>query len=202
MVFRDRVAAGTLLSRKLSSYRGTQSIVLGLPRGGVVVAAEIAKNLDLPLDVLVVKKIGAPNNPELAIGAVAPDGVFYGDEKQSKTQIAKLSDQVKQKTAFYRKNRGSLNVKGKTVLVADDGAATGATIRAAIRWLKKKKTGQIVVALPVAPAELAGKLEADADDVVVLETPEDFSAVGQFYDNFEQVTDEDMVELLRRTDNG
>lgn len=191
MIFRNRREAGILLVGKLSSFRGTDAIVLGLPRGGVVVAAEVARALRLPLDVLVVKKIGSPHNPELAIGAVAPDGVYIGEKDE------KRSRQVKHLMRFYRQGRHPLSVKGKTVIVVDDGAATGATIRAAIAWLRKKKAQRIVVALPVAPYELIEKLETESDATIVLETPEDFSAVGQFYDNFEQVTDEDVVELLK-----
>lgn len=195
-MFRNRRDAGTHLVGKLSSYRGTQSIVIGLPRGGVVVAAEIAKNLHLPLDVLVVKKIGSPHNLELAIGAVAPDGVSVGEKNKE------LSRQVERVMRFYRKGRKPLLVRGKTVIVVDDGIATGTTMKAAVLWLRKKRVRKIVLAVPVAPYELPGKLAADVDELVVLETPDDFSAVGQFYDNFEQVTDEDVVELLQRTDNG
>ncbi|MBI3577288.1 phosphoribosyltransferase [Candidatus Gottesmanbacteria bacterium] len=207
MVFRDRSDAGNLLARKLSSYRGTQSIVFGLPRGGIVVAARIAIFLQLPLDVLVVKKIGAPDNSELAIGAVAPDGVSYVDEPFAKlvgadegyirTQNAELNDQIRRKIFLYQKGERKRSVKGKTAIVVDDGAATGATVQAAVVWLKKKKAAKIIVALPVAPIELVEKMKGTVNELVVLDTPKDFSAVGQFYKQFQQVTDDEVIELLR-----
>jgi predicted phosphoribosyltransferase len=207
-MFKDRVHAGTLLARRLSSYRGSECVVLGLPRGGIVVAAVVASSLELPLDVFVVKKIGAPHNGELAIGAVAPDGVSYidwqlaqrvrADEHYVKSQITNLNVQIKGKTRLYRKGRRPLFIKGKTAIVVDDGAATGATVRAAIAWLEKKKAGRIVVALPVAPPEFIEKIQRDVHEMVALNTPLEFSAVGQFYDEFPQVTDEEVVELLKK----
>lgn len=198
MIFKDRVHAGFLLSEKLFHYRVSKSVVLGLPRGGMVVAAEVAKNLELPLDVLVVKKIPSPGNPELALGAVAPDGVTVGDRNQYfKSQIANLNDQIKQKILFYRKGEKPLSVKAKTVIIVDDGAATGATIEVSVKWLRKKQAGKIVVALPVAPIEVADRLKQIVDEFVILNTPVDFSAVGQFYEEFGQVGDEEVVELLR-----
>ncbi len=206
-MFTDRVDAGTLLARKVSSYRGGEGVVLGLARGGMVIGATIASFLELPLDVLVVNKIGAPGNSELAIGAVAPDGVSFidqalaervgADENYIKSQITNLNDQIKQKIFLYKKNRKSLSIKGKTVIVVDDGAATGATMFAAMAWLKKKKAGKIVAALPVMPAELAEKLRTNIDDVVYLEAPRIFDAVGQFYEDFREVSDEEVIQLLR-----
>lgn len=207
MIFTDRVHAGSLLARKLFPYRDTASLVFGLPRGGVVVAKIVASNLGLPLDVLVVKKIGVPGNNELAIGAVAPDGVSFvdypfakmagADEEYIRTQISELNDQIKQKINLYQKGGKKRSVRGKTAIVVDDGAATGATVRAAIAWLKKKKAEKIVVALPVVPREFMEKIRGDVDELVILETPEDFSAVGQFYREFPQVTDAEVIELLK-----
>lgn len=191
MIFKDRLHAGFLLSEKLFHYRVSKSVVLGLPRGGIVVASEVAKNLELPLDVLVVKKIPSPDNPELAIGAVAPDGVFFG------TQNRQISDNIKKRMLLYRKGKKPLKVKGKIVIIIDDGAATGATIEVSVKWLRKKQAGKIVVALPVAPAEVADRLKQIVDEFVILDTPVDFSAVGQFYEEFGQVSDEKVVELLR-----
>ncbi len=195
MVFNDRSQAGVLLSQKLSSYRGTVAIVLGLARGGMVVAKALAGELNLPLDVLVVKKIGAPGQEELAIGALASDGVSYGDFDKSQTR--QLAGQIKQKTLLYRKGKKPYRFRDKTVILVDDGAATGATIQAAIRWVRKKHAKKIVVALPVLPKELLHKIIPEVDSVVALETPEEFSAVGEFYKDFRQITDEEVVELLK-----
>lgn len=195
MVLKDRSQAGVLLAEKLSSYRGTASFVLGLARGGVAVAKTLAGDLNLPLDVLVVKKIGAPGQEELALGALAPDGVSYGDFDKSQTR--RLAGQIKQKTLLYRKGRKPYRLHDKTVILVDDGAATGATIEAAIRWVFKKHAKKIVVALPVAPKELLPKIAPEVDALIVLETPDEFMAVGQFYKDFRQVSDEEVVELLQ-----
>ena len=194
MTFTDRNQAGNLLAEKLSSYRGQHALVLGLARGGVVTARAVADGLNLPLDVVVVKKIGAPGQEELAIGALAPDGVSYGDF--GKSQITNLNDQIKQKTLLYRKGRKPYRLHNKTAILVDDGAATGATMEAAIRWVRKKHAKKIVVALPVVPKELIPKISPEVDELVVLHAPDEFGAVGQFYERFEQVTDEEVVELL------
>lgn len=208
MVFKDRHEAGKLLSDRLTSYDGTESLVLGLARGGIIVASEIARKLHLPLDILVVKKIPSPVQPELAIGALAPDGVFYvdwrlahrvgADEEYVHAQILTLAEHIKQKTRLYRKGRRPLETKGKTVLVIDDGAATGATLLGAIRWLKKKNAATIVAAVPVAPSEVERMLRPHVDKLVITHLPVEFSAVGQFYKEFPQVEDEEVVELLTR----
>lgn len=205
-MFADRSQAADLLCQKLTSFRGTVTLVLGLPRGGVVVASVVAKTLGLPLDVLVVKKIPSPGNPELALGALAPDGVFTidwklshsvgADEHYVRTQISELNDQIKQKILLYRKGRKPLDVKNKVIIVVDDGAATGATAQACIKWLRKKNAKKIVVALPTAPPEVVGKIKPEVSECIVLDTPHDFSAVGQFYKNFSQVEDSDVVQLL------
>lgn len=206
-MFNDRHQAGILLSEKLASLREHGDGVLGLPRGGVVVAAAVSKSLKIPLDVLVVKKIPSPGQPELGLGALAPDNVFYvdwklahrvgADEGYLKTQNKELNDQIKRKILLYRKGRKPLDVKNKTVIVVDDGAATGATLEAAIKWLRKRKAKKIVVGLPVAPPETITKIKPEVNELVVLETPEDFSAVGQFYKEFPQVEDSEVVKLLQ-----
>jgi len=164
-VFTNRTDAGLRLAKELLSYRGAVDLVIGLARGGVVVSSELSKVLHIPHDVLVVKKIGSPENPELAIGARVPHGQ-------------------------------PLDIRDKTVILTDDGAATGATMYAAIRWAKKHEVKKILVALPVAPPDVVAKLRTLVRDVIVLEIPTDFSAVGQFYHDFTQVTDEDVVQLL------
>lgn len=206
MTFTDRKQAGSLLAKKLSSYRGKIAIVLGLARGGVETAGAVADTLNLPLDVLVVKKIGAPGQEELAIGALAPDDVasidwrftqrLGVDEEYIKKAIRDTREVIREKTLLYRKKKKPYRLKEKTVILVDDGAATGATMEAAIRWLRKKHARKIVVALPVAPKELTPKIAPEVDELVILETPQEFSAVGQFYEHFEQVTDEEVIELL------
>lgn len=206
MVFTDRTQAGNLLAEKLSSYRGTRGIILGLARGGVKTARAVANILKLPLDVLVVKKIGVPGQEELAIGALAPDGVSFIDWRFTQrlgvdddfvtSQITNLNDQIRQKTLVYRKGKKPYKFLEKVVILVDDGAATGATIEAAIKWLKKKHAKKIVIALPVAPKEFLSKIAPEVDELVILETPSEFQAVGQFYRDFKQIGDKEVVALL------
>lgn len=205
-MFLDRIDAGCQLAKKLRSDYSKTDMVIGLARGGVVIVAAISDIFNIPRDVLVVKKIGSPGNPEFAIGAVAPGGVSYIDETLArlvgaddvyiKTQISELSNQIIQKTRLYRKDKKQLSVTGKTIIIADDGAATGATMYAAIRWVRGQKPKKLIVALPVAPPDVIEHLRTLADDVVVLDTPADFGAVGSVYKNFPQLTDQDVVELL------
>lgn len=207
VIFTDRTHAGTLLAQKLAPYASAAACVVGLARGGVAVAKILADGLNLPLDVLVVKKVGAPGEAELAIGALAPDGVSFidwrfaqmlgVDEGYIKRVISDKREVIREKTLLYRKKKKPYRFREKTVILVDDGAATGATIEAAIRWLRKKHAKRIVVAIPVAPKELAPKIAPEVDKLVVLETPEGFGAVGQFYTDFPQVSDEEVVELLR-----
>ncbi len=207
-MFNDRHQAGTLLTEKLAPLREGVSIVLALPRGGVVVAAEIAKSFKVPFDVIVVKKIPRPAKAELGIGALAPDGVSYidwkmahrvgADEKYINEQSEELSGIIKQKLIRYRKGKKPLIVKDKTVLVVDDGLATGVTMEAAVKWLRAKKARRVMVAIPVAPPEVVNKIKRQVDELVVLETPGDFGAVGQFYKEFPQVEDSEVIQLLRQ----
>ncbi len=206
MFFANRTEAGVRLSDQLSAYKGRVAVVIGLARGGVVVAKAIASTLTLPLDVLSIKKITPMHDPELALGAVAPDGVTsidYSlaqrmgiDDRYLQEEIRKKSVLVKQTMQQFRKGRQPFSVDGKQVIIADDGAATGATIVAAIKWLRKKKAKRIVVALPVAPLSIVHSLKPEADELVILETPNDFSSVGQFYGEFAQISDADVIQLL------
>lgn len=205
-MFTDRKEAGTLLAQKLTSYVSSGALVLGLARGGVVVAHQVAKQLFLPLDVLVVKKIPSPHDPELALGAVAPDGIRIvnwrlaqqqaAGEDYMKSQSGKLTDLIKQKALLYRKGKKPLTVKDTTVIIVDDGAATGATFEVAVRWARAKGARKIVAALPVAPRDTLGRIVPEVDESVVLVTPEDFMAVGQFYREFGQTEDEEVIQLL------
>ena len=205
MIFDNREEAGHTLAHKLSLYKKENPLILGLARGGSVVAKAIAEDLSLPCDVLVVKKIPSPFNPELGIGALAPDSVSYVDwkfaqrlgvEEYVKSRIRQLADHIRQKTHVYRKGKKPFRLFDKTVILTDDGAATGATIKVAILWLRKKHAKKIIIALPVAPLEFTITLQHKTDAVVVLDTPRDFSAVGQFYKDFHEVSDEEVVELL------
>ncbi|MBI4065379.1 phosphoribosyltransferase [Candidatus Gottesmanbacteria bacterium] len=211
MLFNDRKQAGALLVEKLSSFRGSSVVVIGLARGGVVVASRIASDLPALLDVLVVKKIPSPLDSELAIGALTEEGVFYinwklahrlsADEDYVNRQIRTLADQIKQKTILYKKGRKPIDVRGKTVILVDDGVATGATMIAAKRWCKKKHAKKIIVALPVLSYDRIGIIRREVDELIYLDAPNDFSSVGQWYKQFDQVEDREVIKLLRRDAN-
>jgi predicted phosphoribosyltransferase len=206
-MFKDREEAGRKLAAKLQGYKAAKNlIVLAIPRGGVVVGKELAKALDCSLDVLVTKKIGAPGNPELAIGAVGPDGTVVlnqdlvprtGADKEyiSKQQKA-ISEEVKRKMKAFRKGKRRLNLKGKAVILTDDGIATGATVEASIKWIKTQKPKKVILAVPVAAPDSLAKLTPLVDEVACLDQPYFFAAVGQFYQSFPQTTDEEVIEML------
>jgi len=206
-VFRNRVEAGRLLAPALGKYAGREDvIVLGLPRGGVPVAAEVARVLGAPLDVLVVRKLGAPGQEELAIGAIGEGGVRVLNQRliQDLGLSAEVIDQIAgreehelgRRVAAYRGGHEALDVEGKTVIVVDDGVATGATMRAGLQTLRALGVAKIVAAAPVGAADSVALLEDHADEVVVLETPTWFSAVGRWYEDFGQTTDDEVRDLL------
>ncbi|MFN3649390.1 MAG: phosphoribosyltransferase [Armatimonadota bacterium] len=204
--FLDRTEAGRLLSEPLQRFAGPDTIVLGVPRGGVVVAAEVARALDAPLDVIIARKIGAPMQPELAIGAVVSGGTRLLDERtirmlrvsaeyieeESRRQL----EEIRRRVDYYRSGRPEPNLTGRTVIVVDDGIATGYTIRAALEGLRGQGVGKLVVAVPVAPPSAIPQLREIADEVVALRTPEPFMAVGAWYQDFDQSTDEEVARLL------
>ncbi len=195
-----------LLAKALKEYKGCDVVVLAVPRGGVVVGYYVAKELGCPLDVIVPRKLGAPFQPELAIGAVAEDGttVLNEDlvnsmgvsqqyiEKKVKEEVA----EIKRRISLYRSGKEAIPVKDKIVVLVDDGLATGATIKAAISYVKKLGPKALVVAVPVAPPETIRSLRQEVDKVICLSTPEPFYAIGQFYEEFEQVEDEEVIRLL------
>lgn len=206
-MFDDRLQAGELLAQELKNkgYGGANTVVLAIPRGGVPVGRVIADVLQSQLNVIVTRKIPAPNQPELALGAVGPEGVRVidvgliertGTEKEYlKSKIEDLKKEIRERENKFRGDR-LLEVEGKTVILTDDGIATGATIEAAIRFLRTKNPAKIVLAAPVASRDSIEALESLVDDAVVLDVPEEFAAVGQFYKEFTQVTDEQVLELL------
>lgn len=211
--FRDRCDAGRLLAERLAAYAGPGTVVLGLPRGGVPVAAEVARALRAPLDVVVVRKLGVPWHPELAMGAIGEGGVRVVDERtvelagvDAETLLAVEAREravLVERVTAWRAVRSREAVAGRTALVVDDGIATGSTARAACQVLRAEGAGRIVLAAPVAPRDVVERFR-DADEVVVLATPRDFTAVGSWYDDFSQTGDDEVVALLRElgTDAG
>ncbi len=202
-MFADRTDAGRRLAAALDGYRGApDAVVLGIPRGGVVVAAPVAAALGLPLDVAIAAKVGAPGNPEYAIGAVAQDGDVTPspDAGFSASEVRRLSGEAHAKierySAMLRAGRGPLQIAGRTVILVDDGLATGLTAIAAADWLRRQRAGRVIVAVPVGSAHAVREIASHADEVVCLETPAYFGAVGQFYDRFGQTEDTEVLELL------
>jgi putative phosphoribosyl transferase len=209
MIFANREDAGRQLAARLSAYANRDDvIVLGIPRGGVTVAFEVAEALHAPLDIFLSRKLGVPGYEEIAFGAIAAgDGRFLDEQVIkaagiSKWQIEAITQQVRetleQRAALYRGNRSPLQVAGRTVILVDDGIATGASVYAAINALQQMKPARLVVAVPVAPPSTCSWLRREVDDLICLYAPERFYAVGQFYQSFTQVTDEEVTELLRR----
>lgn len=206
-MFLDRKYAGIKLAERLGAYKDRKdALVLALPRGGVVTGFEIARSLNLPLDLLIVRKIGFPGQPELAIGAVSETGVFFLNQrtisrygisnKYVEDEIATQREEISRRVVFYRKGKSLSGLEGKTIILVDDGVATGSTIISAIRTLKKEKIGKLVLAIPVAPPDTADELKGMADEIICIETPSYFGAVGNHYHNFNQVSDEEVVKLL------
>jgi predicted phosphoribosyltransferase len=207
LVFRDRASAGRDLADRLQRYAGHDDVVvLGLPRGGVVVAAEVARALDAPLDVYVVRKLGLPDQPELAMGAIASGGVtvlnhdlvaLLGiDPKVIEAVAARESQELARRDVAYRRGRPPRALDGKTVLLVDDGVATGATMRAAVAALRQLGPARVVVAAPVMSREAHATLARAADEVECLSQPEPFFGVGAWYSDFRQTTDDEVRDLL------
>lgn len=200
MYYIDRHDAGKKLAKELNNYRGQLAvIVLAIPRGGVVIGYEIARALNAPLDIVVTKKIGAPDNPEFAIGAVNLDGQvildesvvgFYGVGQQYiDDQVIKLRRAMREKQTFLRGKRKYPDLTGKIVILTDDGIATGQTLLAAIEFVKKRKPKKLIVAVPVAAVDSVGKIKKQVDELICPYTPSFFGAVGNFYQKFDQTED-------------
>jgi putative phosphoribosyl transferase len=205
--FLDRAEAGRLLAEVLTSLVSPPALVLGIPRGGVVVAARVASRLGAPLDVVVPRKIGAPGNPELAVGAVA-DGVQAIDEPAIRrlgldmtavrAEVARQTAEVARRTAAYRQGLPPLELAGRTVVLVDDGVATGWTCAAAASCTRRAGAARVVVAVPVGPPGLAERLSPVVDEVAVLVTPDPYLNVGQVYERFPQVDDEEVLRCLEQ----
>jgi putative phosphoribosyl transferase len=210
MPFIDRDDAGRKLAKALAIYKNEEPVVLALPRGGVPVAAKIAEALDAPLDLVLVRKIGVPSQPELAMGAVV-DGAspvtVRNDEVialagVSEPEFAATRDnelaEIERRRKMYLGNRPHPELAGHTVIIVDDGIATGATTRAALRAMRVHKPRKLILAVPVAPTDTLSKLEGEADEIVCLEDYENFGAIGLFYSDFRQVSDATVIALLAR----
>src|SRR5436189_2456220 len=209
--FPDRAEAGRQLAEKLEKYTGRDDvIVLGLPRGGVPVAYEIAKRLHAPLDVFIVRKLGVPGFEELAAGAIASGGVRVLNEdvmraiphadETIEVVSARETAELERREQMYREGHPAPDVQGRTVILVDDGLATGATMRAAVKALRQSGAAKIVVAVPVGPPDTCREIAQEADETICLSTPEFFQAVGQYYEDFSQTSDDDVRKLLTRAE--
>jgi predicted phosphoribosyltransferase len=206
--FTDRTEAGERLGEAIRERGIDADLVLAIPRGGLPLGRAVADALDAPLDVVVAKKIGAPGNPEYAVGAVASDGSVWRneeafdhrgiDEEYFQRRRAEEAENARRKAERYRDGGPDPDIAGKTVVVVDDGVATGSTVRACLRQLRDTDAGRIILAVPVGPPETVRELEEIADEVVCLETPSQFVGVGGFYERFDQVSDEEAMAYLER----
>jgi predicted phosphoribosyltransferase len=209
MIFRDRAHAGRELAAKLSHYANQPGVlVLALPRGGVVVAFEVARALNAQLDVFLVRKLGVPGQRELALGAIASGGIRVLNEEvlqalpvsEEMIEYIAAAEQreLERREQVYRGGRPAPEVRGRTIILVDDGIATGSTMRAAVRALRQQQPERVVVATPVAPAEACQELAQEADEVVCLDSPEPFYAISQWYEDFAQTSDDEVRDLLER----
>jgi putative phosphoribosyl transferase len=210
MPFIDRTDAGRQLAKALARYKAQRPVVLALPRGGVPVAAEVATVLDAPLDLILVRKIGVPFQPELAMGAVVDGGKPVIVRNEDVISLTGVSEQefnatcdqqlaeIERRRKLYLGDRPHPQIAGRTVIVVDDGIATGATTRAALQAIRMRKPSKLVLAVPVAPTESLKELRGEADEIICLEDYEDFGAIGLFYSDFAQVSDTEVIEILAR----
>ena len=210
MMFHDRVDAGKQLVSRLEKYRNkSDTVVIGLPRGGVVTAYEVAKALNLTLDVIFPRKVGAPFSPELAIGAVTEtgEGVFNEElimqigvsDAYLKQEVEKEKRVAQRRLDIYRKVCPKISLENKVVILIDDGLATGATMRAAVQSVKAEGANRIIVAVPITPQDTLLIIKEEADEVIALDAPRHFQAVGQFYENFVGTEDDEVIDILKKS---
>lgn len=205
-ILKDRTEAGFLLSEKLKKYQDSNTVVLAIPRGGVPVGQEIAKRLHLPLDIVLSKKIGHPSNKEFAIGAVSLESTIVDEHPNIPQEyIEKETDRLRklllEKYKLYRGNREPIAIEGKNVIIVDDGIATGNTLLASIAMLRKKNPAKIIVAVPVLPYDTVQKFEQSTDELIYLIASKSFRGVGAFYENFYQVQDDEVMQMLTTCDS-
>lgn len=199
---KNRKEAGILLSEKLNKYLDSNTIVLAIPRGGVPIGYEIAKRLHLPLDIILSKKIGYPSNKEFAIGAMTKDATIINKHPEVSKQyitdeIIRLKELLRKKHQLYMGNREPLDIKGKNVIVVDDGIATGNTLLASVSTLRKRDAAKIIVAIPVLPLDVLEMFEQQTDEFVYLITSNNFKSVGAFYEQFYQIEDDEVIRILQ-----
>ena len=208
-IFKNREEAGARLALKLNKYKDKEGIiVLGLPRGGVIIGNEIANYLNCPLDVIIIRKLGFPGNSEIAIGAISEAGNIILDEdlisyyrisdEYIREEVSRQKSLIDKRVDLYRKGSSPIDLKGKTVILVDDGVATGSTMKVAISTLRVEEKKKVVVAIPVLPLETAEGLLKLADELIFLEMPYDFVSVGSYYQDFNQVTDNDVIKILKK----
>lgn len=207
MIFKDRIDAGKQLVEKLKEYKGDENaIVVALPRGGVVLGNEIARELNLPLDIVVPRKIGAPGNPEFACGAITEAGEYVPNpdagrisEDHIKSETEKEKQESKRRLNLYRPGMRERDFKNKTVILVDDGIATGLTMEAGIKTLKEMGVNEIIVAVPVSAEDSYQRVKEMVKRIICLDQPMFFGAVGQFYEKFDQTEDKEVIELMKKT---
>jgi len=207
MIFKDRMDAGKKLAEALIRFKGVDGIVIAIPRGGIVVASEISKVLGLPLDIVLPRKIGAPDQPELAIGAILEDGTTIMNDdiismvgataEYIKEESDRQLNEIARRTSAYRGGRPGLPLHDTTIILVDDGVATGATLKAAVNYVKNQNPAHLTVAIPVGPIQTVREMRAEVD-ITCLHTPTIFYAIGGFYSDFRQITDEEVIMHLQK----
>ena len=208
--FRDRKEAGSLLGAALADLKGARTVVLGIPRGGVIVASRAALFLKADLDIVLSRKLGAPHNPELAIGSIAENGKIFlddsivshtgADEAYIQREAKHQSNEIARREKIFRKILAKTSLERKTAIIVDDGLATGATMQASLWAARQEKPSKLIAAVPVASREAIDRIAGYCDEVICLRCPDFFEAVGQFYVNFDQTTDEEVAAILQRTE--
>lgn len=210
-IFKDRADAGRQLAKILQRYHGQKAVILALPRGGVITGKEIAQSLNLPLGLVIVRKIGHPDDPEYAIAAISENNQIVTNDAEVKNidslwfeaESRRQLDEAKRRRAKYWGDRRSLELKGKIAVIVDDGLATGLTMLAAIKEVKSQKPDKIIVAVPIAPFEIAQKIELLVDDFIAVSLPDLFlGSVGYYYENFPQISDQEVIQALKNNYSG